>query len=90
MAMYLHLVRGFARPEITENGTYVGVIQTIGPLANVAESAEGTVHLVFCDPDDPHRVWLDDEKILRRSGNRFHFAGDEFATFIINTQRSYP
>jgi hypothetical protein len=90
MVMYLHLVRGLTRPETTEDGTFVGVIQTIGPLATVAESADGTVHLVFCDPDDPHREWLDDRKILRRNNNRFEFAGDVFATFIINTQRSYP
>lgn len=90
MAIYLHLLGAFTRPEDAQSDDAVGWIHTLGPLDTVAASADGDVIIKFKDAVNPQREGLVEGKQLKRVGNRFEFGDQKYATFIINHQRRYP
>ena len=90
MALYLHLLGAFARPEDAQSKDAVGWIHTLGPLEAVTKFQDGRVRLNFKHRNNAQREGLDDRNFLRRIGNCYEFGGEQFATFVVNAQRRYP
>lgn len=89
MTLYLHLVGGQAPSKKARSKKVVGWIHTLGPLETVAE-VQGNVRLFFTNPKNPLREGLLKGHTLLRVNNRYIFAGQQYATYIVNTQRRYP
>ena len=90
MALYLHLLGAFARPEDAQSKDAVGWIHTLGPLEAVAKLQDGRVHLNFKRSKNAQQQGLEDGNFLKRIGQQYEFAGERYATFIVNAQRRYP
>jgi hypothetical protein len=90
MALYLHLLGAFARPEDAQSKDAVGWIHTLGPLKAVAKLQDGRVHLDFKHRNNAQREGLDEGQFLKRVGNRYEFGGELYATYVINAKRRYP
>jgi hypothetical protein len=89
MTLYLHLVGGNMPPKNARSKKAVGWIHTLGPLETVAE-VQGNVRLIFTNPKNPLRKGLVKGHTLLRVDNRYIFAGQLYATYIVNTQRRFP
>ena len=90
MALYLHLLGAFARPEDAQSNDAVGWIHTLGPLESVAKFQDGRVRLNFKHLRNKQREGLDEGQFLKRVGNRYEFGGELYATCVINAKRRYP
>lgn len=88
MTLYLHLVGAFTRPEDARSKDAVGWIHTLGPLETVAE-VQGNLRLVFANPKNPLRKGLLKGDTLLRINNRYLFAGEQYASYLVNTKRRY-
>lgn len=89
MTLYLHLVGAFAHPKDARSKNTVGWIHTLGPLETVAD-VQGNLRLVFTNPKNPLRKGLLKGSTLLRVNNRYIFAGEQYATYLVNTKRRFP